>query len=153
MNSGLTALIVVHISYIVATIAMGLLMRLAANPEEVASIKRRIEDISSRIPPKHARTSPKLIRKARLLENELSRLRKRYTIINLKRLTAVFIAYGIGLFIVMYKLPYLFESPAHIPLLTFKLHGKYFIPSTYIFLMGILLASPIALKISEYTRE
>jgi len=149
----LAPLILTHVSFIIATIVMGVVMRLSVDPREMDSVKRRIEDISARIPPKHMRTTPKLVRKARLLESEVARLKKRYMIMSLKRLTAVFLVYGISLGLIIYKLPYMFESPVRIPLLTFEVEGKYFIPSPYVFLMGVLLLSPIALKIGEYSSD
>ncbi len=145
----LLPLIAVHTSYIIATIIMGGLSRLLIDPEELRYLKNKIKELNEQLPPKHMRTTQKQKRKARIIERELGRVRKKYTIYNLKRLTIIFLVYGIGVMTVLYKLPFLFESPVHIPYLTFIIEEKPMIPSAYIFLMGVLLLSPIALRLGE----
>jgi len=142
-------LLQLHISYFIATILMGYLMRIFVDPEEAKSLKKRIENLSSQLPPKHMRTTPKIARKARIIEGELARIRRKYMMINFKRITVIFFVYGIGLILILYKLPYMLIAPAKIPIITFTVEDKPVIPTSYIFLMGILALSPLALRIAE----
>ena len=132
-----------------SSITMGFLMRLFANPRESTYLKKRIEELTRILPPKHARTTPKIAKKARLIESELSRVRRQYMILSFKKITAVFIVYGITLVIVVTRFPAFIESPVFVPLVTFIIENQPMVPSSYIYLMGILLFSPIAMRLSE----
>lgn len=132
-----------------SSITMGFLMRLFANPHEASYLKKRIEELTKALPPKHMRTTPKIVKKARIIESELSRIRRKYMLISFKRITAVFIVYGITLALIVAKFPPFLESPVAIPIITFLVEGKPMVPSTYVYLMGILLLSPIAMRLSE----
>ena len=132
-----------------SSITMGVLMRFFADPKESAYLKKRMEELSKTLPPKHMRTTPKMAKKARLIESELSRVRRRYFIFSLKKITAVFIVYGITLALVAYRLPAFIESPVFVPFITFIVNDVPMVPSTFVYLMGILLLSPLAMRLSE----
>lgn len=132
-----------------SSITMGLLMRFFADPKEAVYLKKKMEELARQLPPKHARTTPKIAKKARLIESELARVRRRYMIISFKKITAVFIVYGITLALVVTRLPTFVESPVFIPLITFIIDEKPMVPTSYLYLMGILLLSPLAMRISE----
>lgn len=131
-----------------SAIAMGLIMRLMANPKEALYIKQRIRELESSLPPKHMRT-PKHERKARVIEGEIKKLRKRYTVITLKRLTAMFLIYGIALTYIFIRLPPLIPSPIGLPLLTYEIDGQEYVPLSIIYIMVILLLSPVSLRLAE----
>lgn len=141
-------LLIIYFLGISSAILMGILMRAVANPQEAVKIKRRLKELESALPPKHLRT-PKHERKARLIESEARKLRRRYSIITLKRLTAMFIVYGVMLLLILLRLPPLIPSPISLPLFTYEIEGRPFVPSALIYVMVILLLSPLSLKIAE----
>jgi len=144
------ALLLTHVYLlgVISAIAMGLLMRAVANPSEAAQLKRRIRELEDSLPPKHLRT-PKMEKKVRVVESELRRLRRRYSVISLKRLTAMFAVYGLTLAYIFLKLPPLLSSPIRLPLLTYEVEGRALIPVSIVYIMVVLLLSPVSLRIAE----
>jgi hypothetical protein len=148
MPSEPTLLTYIYALGILSALVMGVLMRLVANPIEASSIKQRMRELESTLPPKHLRT-PKHERKARIIESEVRKLRKRYTIITLKRLTAMFFVYGVTLTIIFLRLPPMISSPVPVPLFTYEIEGKIYVPTSIVYIMIILLLSPTSLRLAE----
>lgn len=138
----------IYVLGVLSAIIMGLLMRLIVNPQEAVTIKNKIRELERTLPPKHMRT-PKHERKARIIESEIRKLRRKYTIISMKRLTIMFLVYGLSLAIIFLKLPPLISSPISIPFFTYEIDGKSYIPISMVYIMVILLLSPISLRIAE----
>lgn len=142
------SLLIIYMLGVSSALLMGILMRAMVNPQEAIKIRQRLRELESSLPPKHLRT-PKHERKARIVEIESKKLRKRYAILTLKRLTAMFIVYGITLFIILLRLPPLIVSPVRIPLFTYEIEGQAYVPLSLIYIMIVLLLSPLSLRIAE----
>lgn len=148
MSSEPLVLTYIYLLGVLSALIMGFLMRLVANPLEASIIKHKIRELELSLPPKHLRT-PKHERKARVIESEIKKLRKKYTIITLKRLTAMFLVYGVTLTIIFLKLPPLISSPVPIPLFTYIIDSKIYVPTSVVYIMVILILSPISLRLAE----
>uniref|UniRef100_A0A7J3ZKE4 DUF106 domain-containing protein n=1 Tax=Fervidicoccus fontis TaxID=683846 RepID=A0A7J3ZKE4_9CREN len=142
-------LLLVHLAYLAASILTGYLVRLFANPLEARRLRLEIDALASHLPPKRARVTRKLEKKARIIESELSVLRKKYARLSIKRIGIVSLVYGLAFWTVVVFFPPALPAPVHVPFITKVVDGTPVIPTLYLFIFGLFLLSPLATRISE----
>jgi len=147
------ALALVHASYVATTLASGFLVRLLVDPSEAAKLKEQIEVLTSQLPPKKARVTRKLEKKARIVESELAPLRRKYTRLSMVRIAVVALVYALGLWFVAAFLPPYFPAPAALPFITVEHEGQAYVPSVLLYVFGLVLLSPLSTKIAEVPRK
>lgn len=132
-----------------AAISSGLLMRLLVDPNEALKLKTSIIELERSLPPRYMRDR-KREKKARMIESELRRLRKAYTKVVLKRITALMIVYTLSLIAVLYLSERFVLSPIKLPLLTYEMEGRTVTPTSTVFVLLILVLLPLTTWIAEY---
>ncbi|MEM4035351.1 MAG: hypothetical protein QXU97_01860 [Fervidicoccaceae archaeon] len=128
----------------------GYVVRYFGNPTEMRRLREEIEALSSQMPSKRDRALfPKLDKKARKLQSQLSLLRRRHFNLAMKRAFLVAGVYVLGFVIAIMFLPPVVSSPVHIPMLTGIAEGGPYIPTLFLYIFVLFVLSPLTQRIVE----